>query len=222
MYLKNKYFSLIFKILIVIVGIYGLIESCLESKNVSLEEHFSYYTNLSNLLCVIFFTFYIIKMFGNFKNSEHNYYRKLKGAVTLAITITCLVYNIVLRPFMTDVDGVMTLNSIGNHIVHIVLPIMVILDYLLFDEKGLYDKKDPFIWVILPFLYWIFICIRALIGKTFTYANSKYPYFFLDIDEFGLERIILNIIIAIILIIILGYIYVLIDKLLNKKIKSNH
>lgn len=218
MYIKNKYFSFIFKTSIILVGIYGLIDSCFKSTNVSLSEHFSYYTNLSNLLCIIFFIFYIIKMLLNFNNLEHNYYKKMKGAVTLIITVTTLVYNFILRPFMTDMDGVMDLNSIGNYIVHLILPIMVILDYFLFDEKGLYTKKDPLYWIILPFIYWIFICIRAKIGKPFTYTNSPYPYFFLDIDAFGLPQIIINVILAIILIIILGYIYVLIDKRLSKKL----
>lgn len=217
MYIKNKYFSLIFKILIVLIGIYGLIDSCFKSTSVSLSENFSYYTNLSNLLCIIFFIFYIVKMLLNFTNEEHHYYKKMKGTVTLIITVTMLVYNFVLRPFMTDMDGVMNLNSIGNYIVHLILPIMVILDYFLFDEKGLYTKKDPLYWIILPFIYWIFICIRAKIGKPFTYTDSLYPYFFLDIDAFGFAQIIVNVVIAIILIIILGYIYVLIDKLLSKK-----
>lgn len=218
MYIKNKYFSLIFKILIVIIGIYGLYDSCFKTENVSLGEHFSYFTNLSNLLCIIFYIVYVVKMFLNHDKENHNYYHNLKGAATLCITVTCLVYNFILRPFMTDMDGVMKLNSIGNYIVHLILPIMVILDYILFDKKGLVTKKEPFIWIILPFLYWIFICIRAFMGKTFVYTGSKYPYFFLDIDTFGLPQIILNVILAIILILILGFIFVFIDNILFKKI----
>lgn len=118
---------------------------------------------------------------------------------------------------MTDMDGVMDLNSIGNYIVHIFLPLMVIFDYILFDEKGKYSKKEPFIWLILPFIYFIFICIRAKIGEPFKYTNSYYPYFFLDIDMFGLPQIILNVVIIIICILILGYLYIFLDKKLNKK-----
>ena len=40
---------------------------------------------------------------------------------------------------------------------------------------------------------------------------------FLDIDAFGLPQIIMNVIIAIILILIFGYLYLFLDKLLNKK-----
>ncbi len=217
MLIKNKYVSLIFKILIVIIGIYGLYDSCFKTKYVGLGEHFSYYTNLSNLLCIVFFFIYAIKMLLNFKKDKHNYYPRIKGCITVAISITGIVYNFILRPFMTSVEGVMDLNSIGNYIVHIVIPLMVILDYILFDEKGIYTKKEPFIWLILPFLYFVFICIRAKLAKPFTYTNSNYPYFFLDIDAFGLPKIIINIVIAIISILILGYLYVFLDKLLNRK-----
>lgn len=216
MYIKNKYFSLIFKIFIVVIGIYGLYDSCFKTENVSLGEHFSYFTNLSNLLCIIFYIIYTVKMLLHKEN--HNLYHYFKGPMTLCITITCIVYNFILRPFMTDMDGVMKLNSIGNYIVHLILPIMVIIDYVLFDKKGLIKKTEPFTWIILPFLYWIFICIRAFLGKTFVYTDSKYPYFFLDIDTFGLPQIILNVVLAIILILILGFIFVFIDNILFKKI----
>lgn len=172
------------------------------------------------IVCIIFYIVYIIKILLNFNKENHYYYHNFKGATTLCITVTCLVYNFILRPFMTDMDGVMKLNSIGNYIVHLILPLMVILDYLFFDKKGLVTKREPFIWIILPFIYWIFICVRASIGKTFIYTDSKYPYFFLDIDTFGLPQVILNVMLAIILIIILGFIFFLIDKLLSKKLVS--
>ncbi len=145
---------------------------------------------------------------------------KIKSSLMIAITITMLVYNIFLRPFMTDMDGVMKLNSIGNSIVHIILPIMVIFDYILFDEKGKFNKKYPFMWVILPFIYWIFIIIRAYIGNPFTYTASRYPYYFIDIDAFGIIQVSFNVLIMIIGIIILGYIYVWIDKCLYKMCKT--
>ena len=213
MYIKNKYMSLIYKFLIVIISIYGLYDSCFKSSSVTLGEHFSYYTNFSNLLCIIFFSFYIIMTLFN-KNIKK--IGKLKGGVTIAIMITAIVYNFILRPFMTDMEGVMDLNSIGNYIVHIIAPIMVIFDYILFDKKGLYEGVDPFIWVLIPFAYFIFIIIRASLGKTFTYTASKYPYFFIDIDAFGLPQVILNVFLMILVIILLGYIYLGIDKLLSK------
>lgn len=209
----KKNISIIYKILIVIIGIYGLYDSCFKPSKIGLLEHFSYYTNLSNLLCIIFFIYYLIKYFTD-KNIENSrYYAVSKGSVTLVITITTIVYNFALRPFMYDVDGVMNLHSIGNYIVHIVLPLMVIFDYLVFDIKGKYKKNYPILWLILPFIYWIFICIRAYVGKPFTYMESRYPYFFLDIDMFGLPQVLFNILIIILGVFILGLIYYKVDHL---------
>jgi len=118
MYIKNKYASLIYKIFIVVIGIYGLCDNGFKTKYVSLSKHFSYYTNLSNLLCVIFFIIYIIKTL--FKMGiKNNTYSKIKGFITIVISITEIVYNFILRPFMTDMEGVIDLNSIGNYVVHI-------------------------------------------------------------------------------------------------------
>ena len=217
MYIKNKYFSLSYKLLIIIIGIFGLYDNCFHNSKVSLIEHFSYYTNLSNLLCVIFFCIYSIKMIINWKKEKHFYFQRIKGMVMIAIMITGIVYNIILRPFMTNVDGVMNLNSFGNYIVHIIVPIMVVLDWILFDKKGIYNKKEPFIWLLLPFIYFVFICIRAHIGKPFTYTSSNYPYFFLDIDAFGILQVLVNVFICIFFILILGYFFVFIDYKLNKK-----
>ena len=101
----------------------------------------------------------------------------------MAIMITMLVFNFILRPFMTDMDGVMELNSLPNYIVHVIEPLLVIFDYILFDEKGIFKKIDPLKWVIFPFIYWVFICIRAFFASPFTYTSSKYPYFFILLSK---------------------------------------
>lgn len=220
MYIRNKYFSLIFKLLIVVIGIFGIYLSLSDSPLVGTFEHLSYYTNLSNLLCIIFFLYYSIKMIINIKENNHNYHNNFKGAVTITILITFIVYNFILRPFMHDVEGVMKINSVGNLIVHVILPLMVLFDYILFDEKGNYSKA--YLWVLIPLFYFIFICIRAKFGYTFTYAQSRYPYFFLDIDEYGIYQVIFNVIISILLILALIYIYVFIDKKLSNKKILNH
>lgn len=220
MYIKNKYVSLFYKIIIVIVGIYGLYKSCFFSEKVGLLEHFSYYTNISNLVCIIYFIIYIIKMFVNF-NKNIVYNNTLKGTITMAIMITMLVFNFILRPFMTDMDGVMELNSLPNYIVHVIEPLLVIFDYILFDEKGIFKKIDPLKWVIFPFIYWIFICIRAFFASPFTYTSSKYPYFFIDIDMFGIYQVIFNVFLMICAIIILGYMFLFFDRFLLKLSKKH-
>lgn len=217
MHIKNKYLSLIFKISIVLIGSYGLYKSCFFN-NVSLEEHFAYYTNLSNLICIIYFICYIVKYYI-LKVKKYN--SCIKGSITITIAITGIVYNFLLRPFMHDVEGVMDLHSLSNYVVHIIMPLMVILDWILFDEKGKFKKYYIFIWLILPFIYFIFICIRATLGKTFTYASSRYPYFFLDIDAYGVLQVLLNVLLAIIAVLILGYILFKIDNLLMIKKKRS-
>ena len=214
MYIDNKRFSFFFKLLIVLMGTYGLYKACFFNK-VSLEEHFSYYTNLSNLICVIYFLIIIVRTVI-VKKIDTKYYG-LKGAVVVMIAVTGLVYNFILRPFMSDVEGVMDLHSFSNYIVHLIIPVMVILDWLLFDKKGNLKSKYSIYWLVIPFMYWIFICIRANFAKPFMYTGSKYPYFFIDIEEFGVGIVIVNVILAIAAILLLGFILCKIDNKLSKK-----
>ena len=146
-------------------------------------------------------------MLVNF-NKKVVYNNTLKGTITMAIMITMLVFNFILRPFMTDMDGVMELSSLPNYIVHVIEPLLVIFDYILFDEKGIFKKIDPLKWVIFPFIYWVFICIRAFFASPFTYTSSKYPYFF-------------SFCYGICAIIILGYMFLFFDRFLLKLSKKH-
>lgn len=89
----------------------------------------TYYTMQSNLLCLIALIILpIIK-----KKYEHLYFA-CKGAVTIAILLTAIVYFVALLPndfLMYTVSSNETGKAIGNLLVHIVSPGMVFLDYVI-------------------------------------------------------------------------------------------
>ena len=72
-----------------------------------LLEHFSYYTNISNLVCILYFIVYIIKMIIHFNtNTSCNY--SLKGAMTISIMITMLVFNLISTSFVDKLCHITT------------------------------------------------------------------------------------------------------------------
>lgn len=206
----NKKISLIYRAFLVLIGLYGLYLNFFNGYS-NIGEMLHYYTILSNILVIGFFIFLII----NYKKNKD--YPHLKGAVTMAITVTFLIFHFILNPAMFDMigTGYNPLNP-SNLIVHYIVPIMAILDWLLFDIKGRYTKTDPLLWLSIPFIYFIVMTINGLLGYTFT-GGSHYPYFFMDWDKLGAVKVLEYVLLIIVAFTILGYIYYGIDRLLKKK-----
>ncbi|WP_179139825.1 Pr6Pr family membrane protein, partial [Brachyspira hyodysenteriae] len=99
--------------------------------------------------------------------------------------------------------------------------IMTIFDYIIFDKKGIYKIVDPLLWLIIPFVYFAFILIRARIGSPFS-DGSYYPYFFVDIDKYGLKTVLRNVFFITLFFDFLGYIEYFIDRFFNKVISKHN
>ena len=96
---------------------------------------------------------------------------------------------------------------------------MTIVDYILFDKKGIYKNIDPILWLIIPLIYFLFIFIRAKLGSELS-NGSYYPYFFIDINKYGIKTVLKNALLITIAFTILGYIELFIDRLILKLSKK--
>ena len=150
-----------------------------------------YFTNLSNLLCLIYFTILIVLTLLKKVNRNDTYYI-IKGMVTMAITITMFMYNLVLST--DDGMGAFTGHQLECNLVHLIVPLMVILDYVIFGEKGNLKKEYPIIWSLILIIYQLFVIIYVALGGTFM-DNLTYPYFYMDIEKYGTLGIMFNLLI---------------------------
>ena len=130
----------------------------------------------------------------------------------MCIIVTGMVYHFMLAGKF-EMQGTLWLS---NTLLHYVVPIMTFLDWILFDKKGDYKKYSPLLWIILPVLYFIYINIRVEAGGILGPYGSKYPYYFMDIDVLGIEKVLIINMIMVLFFIILGYIIVFLDRLLAK------
>lgn len=137
----------------------------------------------------------------------------VKSSVAVYIAITGLVYNLVLArlPSAHPAPGAITVpvigGPLGNDLVHIVTPVMVILDWLLFDGYGDLRWRHALIWIAYPVAYEIFALVRgALIA-----GPSRYPYPFLDVDKLGYGGVALNTVIYGVAFWLLGILFVAVD-----------
>ncbi|MFV0499861.1 MAG: Pr6Pr family membrane protein [Bacilli bacterium] len=216
----NRKLSIIFKMIIICTCFFGQILNFITG-DIGLGT-FLYFTNLSNIFCLVYFT--IELLFILFKLNYPKFAR-FKGTVVMSITVTMLVFWLILNNSTFAMgDSTNTypsgfLQELSNYIVHLIVPLLVIFDWLLFDKKGKYKIKDPIIWEAIPLIYYVFTIVIAQTGYRF-YGGGRYPYFFINPDVVGVFGVIKYVLVLIIVFLVLGYIVVFIDYLLGKiKIK---
>lgn len=131
-----------------------------------------------------------------------------KGAVTLYVAITGLVYHLVLTnpasgfavgPVQRDLP-----EAIGNQLLHTVVPLLAVLDWLLFDERGRFRWRYALYWLAFPLGYLAFALIRGLIVH-------RYPYPFIDVRDLGYDGVSISAVAFAVAFWILGLLFVAID-----------
>ena len=204
--------SLIYKILIIIVCAMGIFINIRIAPG---KEMFLYFTILSNIACLIFYIV-IVLLYLFKKLKKNNLYYIFKGMVTMAITLTFVVYQL----FLSSNNEFYQNHVIANYFVHLFTPLLVMCDYVIFGEKGNLKKSYPLIWSSLLVIYTLFCEIYMALGGTFI-DGIKCPYFFMDIQQYGIIRVIINCLVIYVCYVLYGYlIYFLDNKIGNRKVKQ--
>lgn len=216
MYIKNNTLKTAYRVLFLIFCEAGIIlQYVAVAKIGSIAMHTCYYTILSNILCFLYFAFLLIV-----RPKKEN--ATIKGAVTVCIALTGIVYHLLLAGSMKAADGIKIDYAmfISNYIVHYVVPISVFVDYILFTPKGYFKVFSPLIWCIIPLSYLIFALIRAEVStgvfSVFGKGTSRYPYPFMDFDALGAGAAVRNIVIIGVAYIAFGYLFFAFDYLAGK------
>ncbi|MDR2665693.1 MAG: Pr6Pr family membrane protein [Oscillospiraceae bacterium] len=149
-----------------------------------------YYTTESNIMVLAMFGALIAKTAAGIKKGGTeggcSYFERLSAIVMLSITVTLIVFWLLLAPYF---GGGMGLLTFTNMQVHAITPLLMIFDYFLFAEPGKLKKHDPWIFAVIPLGY--FAQSTALGFSGFKYGGlssapaTRFPYFFLDFDLIG-------------------------------------
>lgn len=219
MRINNKKITVLYRTLFLVLCSYGLALNLGITKGQFNTNILWFYTILSNLACLIYILMCQVKTI-NLWNSTDAFsttaFPRFKGAITLCITVTFLIYHFLLVPNAFAMDPEFSIYSLSNILVHYVIPIMIILDWLLFDVKGRVQIFDPLMWLSLPLIYFVVMTLRGKIVGTILIAESKYPYFFMDFDVLGFWVVLRNVGVLIVFFILLGYLVKFIDSLLGR------
>lgn len=220
MRVENKGVTILYRGAFLLLCGYGLyLNSGLPQGKLNLTNLW-FYTILSNLMCFIYFAACVIKTAKNW-HSRDSYATtvipRFKGGVTLGITVTFLVYQFLLVPNAFEMNPNYSIFSLANVLVHYVVPILTILDWLLFDVKGNYRWMDPFLWLLPALSYFAVVSLRGWMSQTTLIGKSYYPYYFIDFDVLGAANVFLNVLVLVVFFLILGYLIFGVDRLLKKK-----
>lgn len=123
----------------------------------------------------------------------------VRGIPLLAISITGIVFNLLLARLLPRVD-------VANQLAHAVVPIGFVLDWLLFDVKGRFRYRDVVVWVVYPLAY---LCATLVVGA---WGDGFYPYPFLNAALYGYGAVARNAAVMLVAFSLLGAFYVWVDR----------
>lgn len=124
---------------------------------------FSYFTNLSNILGACLFIYCGLR--GDVDSLVVDL---LRGAATVYLATTGIVYNLLLTG-----EAVGVINPYANALIHAVMPLAAVGDWLLFPPKNRIPLQKAWLWLLFPVAYVTYSLIRGPIA-------NWYPYPFLN------------------------------------------
>ena len=177
-----------------------------------------YYTVLSNILTFSFMLYLVYYEAKQGPVNRNPALLRFKGGVTMAIAITFMIYHFLLAPRVSPEDYW----NIRNFLVHYIAPFCLIFDTLFFDRKNSYKWQDPFYWTVIPLLYFAFAIFNGLVLQLPVPGSkdSPFPYFFINVRQYGWETVARNTLFIAMAYIFCCYILVLLKKGIGKTVTN--
>lgn len=175
-----------------------------------------YYTVFVDVLVVVAFLRSAFWEVGHGQDTHDDRERGigLKHAVTVAVIGSAMISGV---SASTSFAGfVPTLAA--KPFMCVIVPVMVVLDWLLFERKGRMHAASPFAWLGVPALY--VACVLSAVAASRTTMGSTivtlaYPYAFMDYATLGMLQTMIAAAQAAALFLVVGYVLVALDRLLS-------
>lgn len=139
--------------------------------DLSIGNFFSFFTVLSNTLAVIV----LVMLAGRPGRDDSIGFATFRGAVTVYMSVTGLVYAVILAPGMADVA---VPEPWIDWSIHVFGPVAMILDWMFFRPAVRFPVRTLWIWLVFPAVYLTYSLVRGPLA-------NWYPYPFLDPAESG-------------------------------------
>lgn len=140
---------------------------------------------------------------------------RVRGAVVVALTITMLVSHVMLNnwanpiPPMFQSDPAAALDAQSIFLVHYVVPVMMLVDWVVGRPHGTIRASDLWRIGIFPVAYGLLMIAR---GALFPVVNDRYPYPFLDPSENGWGWVVGQLATLVVIVVVISTLVWLLDR----------
>lgn len=136
---------------------------------------FSYFTIESNLIAIAVL---LVSAFAVTTKKESHTITLLRGWSTANMILVGVVFSILLA----GLDARLTAVPWDNIVLHYIMPIIVVFDWLLFRPQNQISLKHGLLWMIFPVVYVLYSLVRGAV-------TAWYPYPFLNPTEHGYGKV---------------------------------
>lgn len=140
---------------------------------------FSFFTILSNMAAVAFLLFASV---ASEKTWSLVRTQQVRGAITLYMLMTGVIFAILLSGLK---DVALTAVPWDNIVLHYIMPIVLIADWLLYPPRTKLSYKIVTLWAVIPVAYVVYSLVRGAV-------ISWYPYPFLNATANGYPSVIIT------------------------------
>jgi hypothetical protein len=160
--------NIVFKVILALFILTGVGQSLVLARTgLDVFNIFFYFTNQSNLILLGVMIFGIVRLLSG--KMEGRFAAFLRNGSTIWILITGLVYHFMLSG-ASIAAGRFNFSSVA---LHYVTPLMAVLNWIIFEEKGKARLGYAVTWLIYPLAYVGLSLLRLAI-------DGFYPYWFLN------------------------------------------
>ncbi|MDR0670182.1 MAG: Pr6Pr family membrane protein [Treponema sp.] len=150
----------------------------------------SAFTTQSNLLCVAAAVLTLAR--GHDGGKTGGGYTLFKGMALTSILLTFVITALVLKPFFGGTATGTRVSALADNLLHVVVPLLMFADFVLFEEKGNIKAWHPASWAAFPLYYVGYTAVYRALGGVYRFGNdtaAKFPYFFFDYETYGAARV---------------------------------
>lgn len=164
------------------------------SQTLTVVNFFSFFTVLSNTMAVVVLTMLAARP----GRDAGEGFAMFRGAVTVYMSVTGLVYALILAPNLADV-GVS--EPWIDWVIHVLGPIAIALDWFIYPPATSLRHRSIPIWLAFPVVYVTYSLVRGSL-------TDWYPYPFLDPEETGgYGGVLAWLVVVLVVILGFGYLY---------------
>lgn len=165
---------------------------------------FSYFTVLMNVIVALALTG--PALLPNSALERWTASEGVRAAVAMYIAVVGLTYHFLLS-HVWDPQGWL---FVSNGLLHYVMPIAFVLDWLVFTPKGRLRWLDAVKWLSFPLAYIVWTLIHG-------YASDWWPYWFVDVPTLGLAKAGFWFAAMLALFLVVGLVIVMLDRAFGRR-----